>query len=242
MRVNPLPRRGSRFLTPFLSRREALYKEQVEYFGTPDGGLRDMVHDDIRNLKVLDAVVRETLRLHPPIHSIMRKAHEDIPVPATLATPRGSSEDAFFVVPKGDIVLASPLISQVDPTVWDESDTWEPLRWYDEKGVAAQAHKQYNEGEKVDFGFGLVSKGTVSPYLPFGAGRHRCIGEQVRVFLQLCLDCEADGDHFAVCVPSNFYGHHRARPPARDSHRGRVPQVGLRGTPFLPWLPVNLVR
>ena len=156
--------------------RDALYKEQCQYFGTPDGGLRDIAFDDIRELKVLDAVVRETLRLHPPIHSIMRKAHTDIPVPATLGTP---SEDRTFVVPKGDIVLASPLISQVDPVVWEDSETWEPVRWYDEKGVAAQANKQYNEGVKVDFGFGLVSKGTISPYLPFGAGRHRCIGEQV---------------------------------------------------------------
>ena len=160
---------------------EALYKEQVKHFGTPDGGLRDMGYDDIRELKVLDAVVRETLRLHPPIHSIMRMAHTDIPVPATLAAP---SEDVTYVVPKGDIVLASPLISQLDPTVWENSESWEPTRWYDEKGVAALANKQYNEGEKVDFGFGLVSKGTVSPYLPFGAGRHRCIGEQF-AYLQI---------------------------------------------------------
>ncbi|PIL35698.1 cytochrome P450 [Ganoderma sinense ZZ0214-1] len=160
---------------------DALYKEQVAYFGTPDGGLRDVRYEDIRELKVLDAVVRETLRVHPPIHSIMRKAHVDIPVPATLAAP---SEDVRFVVPKGDIVLASPIVSQLDPAVWEDSDTWEPLRWYDEKGVAAQAHKQYNEGEQVDFGFGLVSKGTVSPYLPFGAGRHRCIGEQF-AYLQI---------------------------------------------------------
>ena len=161
--------------------RDALYKEQVAHFGTPDGGLRDVRYEDIRELKVLDAVVRETLRVHPPIHSIMRKAHTDIPVPATLAAP---SEDVQFIVPKGDIVLASPLVSQVDPAVWDESEKWEPLRWYDEKGVAALANKQYNEGEKVDFGFGLVSKGTVSPYLPFGAGRHRCIGEQF-AYLQI---------------------------------------------------------
>ncbi|KAH9945357.1 cytochrome P450 [Epithele typhae] len=160
---------------------EALYKEQVDHFSAPDGSLRDLSHDDIRELKVLDAVVRETLRMHPPIHSIMRMAHVDIPVPATLAAP---SEDVTYVVPKGDIVLASPLISQLDPTVWEQSETWEPLRWYDEAGFAAQASKQYYEGEKVDFGFGLVSKGTVSPYLPFGAGRHRCIGEQF-AYLQI---------------------------------------------------------
>jgi len=45
--------------------------------------------------------------------------------------------------------------------------------------VAAQAAEEYSgeKGEKVDYGFGTVSKGTESPYQPFGAGRHRCIGE-----------------------------------------------------------------
>ncbi|KAI0675909.1 cytochrome P450 [Trametes maxima] len=178
---------------------ETLYKEQVQHFGTPNGGLRDITYNELRELKVLDAVVRETLRLHPPIHSIMRKAKVDIPVPLTLGSP---SEDNVYVVPKGDIVLASPLISQLDPAVWESSESWEPARWYDEKGVAALADKEYNEGQKVDFGFGLVSKGTVSPYLPFGAGRHRCIGEQFAYLqmstiicalirrLELCLESE----------------------------------------------------
>lgn len=31
-------------------------------------------------------------------------------------------------------------------------------------------------GEKQDFGWGVISTGASSPYLPFGAGRHRCIG------------------------------------------------------------------
>ncbi|KAI0775324.1 cytochrome P450 [Trametes elegans] len=153
---------------------DALYKEQVQHFGSPDGSLRDITYEEIRDLKVLDSVVRETLRLHPPIHSLMRKAMVDVPVPATLGTP---GEDQVFVVRKGDIVLASPLISQVDPAVWEKASEWEPRRWDDEKGFAAQAHKEYYGGQKVDFGFGLVSKGTQSPYLPFGAGRHRCIGE-----------------------------------------------------------------
>ena len=100
---------------------------------------------------MLDSVIRETLRIHPPIHSIMRKAHTDIPVPATLAAP---SEDVKYVVPKGDIVLASPLVSQVDPAVWDESEKWEPLRWYDEKGVAALANKPYNEARRSTSGSG----------------------------------------------------------------------------------------
>jgi cytochrome P450 len=34
------------------------------------------------------------------------------------------------------------------------------------------------------YGYGNIGKGAHSPYLPFGAGRHRCIGEQF-AYLQL---------------------------------------------------------
>ena len=159
------------------SHSEQLYDEQVKYFRNPDGSWRTMEFDEIKDLPVMDSVIRETLRMHPPIHSIARMVREDIPVPATLAAP---SEDARYVIPRGDMVFSSGAFSQIDPTLWKNADEWDPARWSDPEGVAAQAYKQYDDanGTKVDFGFGLVSKGTESPYQPFGAGRHRCIGEQ----------------------------------------------------------------
>jgi sterol 14-demethylase len=160
-----------------LSPSDALYQEQVKHFGSPDGRLRPMTYEELRELPILDSVIRETLRMHPPIHSIMRYVRDDVPIPATLSAP---SEDMTYVVPKGHYVLASPVVSQMDPRVWKDADTFEPSRWSDPEGIAAQAYKTYEDaqGEKIDYGFGAVSKGTESPYQPFGAGRHRCIGEQ----------------------------------------------------------------
>ncbi|KAF5327652.1 hypothetical protein D9619_004793 [Psilocybe cf. subviscida] len=162
---------------------EALYKEQTANFMGPDGKLRALTYEELRELPLLDSVIRETLRMHPPIHSIMRYVRDDVPVPATLAAP---SKDSIYIVPKGNYVLASPAVSQVDPSVWKGSSEWDPYRWNDQEGVAAQAYKMYTDenGEKVDYGFGAVSKGTESPYQPFGAGKHRCIGEQF-AYLQL---------------------------------------------------------
>ncbi|EGO24439.1 hypothetical protein SERLADRAFT_449218 [Serpula lacrymans var. lacrymans S7.9] len=162
---------------------EALYQEQVKNFRTPDGKLRSMTYEDIRDLPVLDSVIRETLRIHPPIHSIMRKVRSDVPVPTTLSAP---SKDSTYVVPKGYFVLASPAVSQMDPRVWLNPGKWDPSRWSDPEGEAARAYDTYQDenGEKIDYGFGAVSKGTESPYQPFGAGRHRCIGEQF-AYLQL---------------------------------------------------------
>jgi sterol 14-demethylase len=53
---------------------------------------------------------------------------------------------------------------------------WEPHRW-DEGHPLAFTGGDVKE-EMYDYGYGMVSKGAASPYLPFGAGRHRCIGEQ----------------------------------------------------------------
>jgi sterol 14-demethylase len=139
-----------------------------------------MTYEELRQLPVLDSVIRETLRIHPPIHSILRKVRDDIPVPATLSAP---SKDGTFVVPKGHFVLASPAVSQMDSNLWKDPFLWDPARWNDPEGMAALSLKTDDNGEKIDYGYGAVSKGTDSPYQPFGAGRHRCIGEQVNIII-----------------------------------------------------------
>lgn len=150
----------------------------MKHFRQPDGTWRTMEYEEVKDLPVMDSVIRETLRIHPPLHSIMRGVREDVVVPPTLASP---SEDGRYVIPKGYMVMTSAAFSQMDPMLWPNAREWDPSRWSDPEGVAALAGKAYSDGDgaKIDFGFGLVSKGTDSPYQPFGAGRHRCIGEQV---------------------------------------------------------------
>ena len=77
----------------------------------------------------------------------------------------------------------------MDPTIWNAPEEWDPSRWSDPNGVAARAYKEYldEDGEKTDYGFGAVSKGTESPYSPFGAGRHRCTGEHVSPVPLFCV-------------------------------------------------------
>ncbi|EIW84237.1 lanosterol 14-alpha-demethylase [Coniophora puteana RWD-64-598 SS2] len=162
---------------------KALYEEQVKYFGAGEGKFRPLTHEELRQLPILDSVIRETLRMHPPLHSLMRKVREDVPVPPTLSAP---SKDGTYVVPKGHFVLSSAYVSQMDPLVWSKPNDFNAARWSEPDGAAAEAFRVYSDetGEKVDYGFGAVSKGTESPYQPFGAGRHRCIGEQF-AYLQL---------------------------------------------------------
>ncbi|KZP00505.1 cytochrome P450 51 [Calocera viscosa TUFC12733] len=155
---------------------QALYEEQVEHFSNGDGSLRSPTYEELKGLPILDSIIRETLRLHPPLHSLMRKVVSDMPVPYSLGN---ASEDRTLVIPKGNYVLAAPCISQVDPGIWRKPLEWDPSRWTEAGSLAAQLYRDYTEtGEKVDYGFGMISKGTDSPYQPFGSGRHRCIGEQ----------------------------------------------------------------
>ncbi|KAM0791873.1 hypothetical protein ACM66B_004128 [Microbotryomycetes sp. NB124-2] len=162
---------------------ERLYQEQVETFGDGQGGLNPLNYDDLAT-PLLSAVIKENLRLHPPLHTIMRKVIADCPVPTTLASPsaepcasssfKKQNEGREYVVPQGHYVLAAPGVASMDPKIWgDDAMEFKPERWMGEQKVPGEE----DEGEE-DYGWGKISKGGKSAYLPFGAGRHRCIGEQ----------------------------------------------------------------
>ncbi|PWZ03716.1 putative sterol 14 alpha-demethylase [Testicularia cyperi] len=177
---------------------EQLYEEQVKVYGDADGKLRDLDYETQKSsVPLLDAVTKEALRLHPPLHSIMRYVKTDLAVPPTLSAPNSSET---YVIPKGHYVMAAPGVSQVDPAIWSEPDTFDPHRWLDTK-TATEMQDQGDSQE--DFGFGMISTGANSPYLPFGAGRHRCIGEQF-AYLQIGTIIATLVRHFKWTLDTKF--------------------------------------
>jgi len=141
---------------------EELYEEQKCVLG-PDMPPLDYI--SLQRLTLNSQVVKETLRIHAPIHSIMRKVTTPIPVEGTP-----------YIIPTSHVLLAAPGVTSKIEKHFPEPDLWEPHRW-DEGSPLHGTNKEVEEDEKIDYGYGLVSKGAGSPYLPFGAGRHRCIGE-----------------------------------------------------------------
>lgn len=138
---------------------EELYREQVQNL-TDGNELRPLQYSDIARLPLLQNTIKETLRLHGSIHSIMRKVMNPLPIP-----------DTTYVIPANHILMASPSVTAHSDEFFPDASTWNPHRWDDKV-------EEEEDGDMVDYGYGIVNKGTRSPYLPFGAGRHRCIGEK----------------------------------------------------------------
>ena len=154
-----------------------------------EGEWRGLQYEDLERLPLLGNVVKETLRCHSSIHSVMRKVKNDMPVPGT-----------DFVVTTDKVLVASPIVTHMSPEYFERPEVWDPHRWdavvndLDAKpdvDISIDSDAKRGDGkvdgkaDTVDYGYGTVNKGTKSPYLPFGAGRHRCIGEKF-AYVNLC--------------------------------------------------------
>ncbi|AET40448.1 sterol 14-demethylase Ecym_6045 [Eremothecium cymbalariae DBVPG len=136
---------------------EELYEEQMRVL---DGGKKQLSYELLQEMPLVNQVIKETLRLHHPLHSLFRKVIKDMPVPNTS-----------YVVPKGHYILASPGFCHLSEQYFPKCNEFQPHRWDNDAATS------YASSEKVDYGFGSISKSVSSPYLPFGGGRHRCVGE-----------------------------------------------------------------
>ncbi|EPY86150.1 hypothetical protein CB1_000326003 [Camelus ferus] len=129
----------------FNSKNEDLNAEDVySRLTTPvfGKGVAYDVPNPLKDLNLLDRCIKETLRLRPPIMTMMRLAK----TPQTVAG---------YIIPPGHQVCVSPTVNQRLKDSWVERLDFNPDRYLQDNPAS---------GEKF-------------AYVPFGAGRHRCIGE-----------------------------------------------------------------
>ncbi|CAG8606067.1 5058_t:CDS:2 [Acaulospora morrowiae] len=139
---------------------EQLRQEQIKVLGSLDAPL---TFDAIKKLTLHDNVVRETLRLRSPLLCIMRKVVRDLPIPNTN-----------YVIPKGSYIQGVPTISSRSDEYFEQAEKFNPHRWE----IFDKQNNKEHDDDFVDYGFGALNMSKArSPFLPFGAGRHRCIGE-----------------------------------------------------------------
>ncbi|WP_406232666.1 cytochrome P450 [Nocardia sp. NBC_01009] len=126
----------------------------------------------LRRIPQLEAVLKETLRLHPPLIILMRVA-------------KGEFEVCGHRIAEGDLVAATPAISNRIPEDFPNPEDFDPDRYIDP-----------NQED-------IVNRWT---WIPFGAGRHRCVGaafalmQLKAIFSILLRDWE-----FEMAQPSDSY-------------------------------------
>ncbi|MFI1914621.1 cytochrome P450 [Nocardia sp. NPDC020380] len=132
----------------------------------------DVSFHALRQIPQLEAVLKEVLRLHPPLIILMRVAREEFEVCDHRIDP-------------GDLVAVSPAVSNRIPEDFPDADGFDPGRYLDP-----------NQED-------LANRWT---WIPFGAGRHRCVGAQFAlmqlkaIFSILLRDWE-----FELAQPSDTY-------------------------------------
>uniref|UniRef100_UPI00398F6D7F lanosterol 14-alpha demethylase n=1 Tax=Pristiophorus japonicus TaxID=55135 RepID=UPI00398F6D7F len=118
---------------------EHCYAEQKVVAGED---LPPLHFDQLKDMSMLDRCLKETLRLRPPIMTMMRMAR----TPQTVAG---------YTIPPGHQVCVSPTVNHRLQDTWAERFDFNPDRYLHDNPAALQKFA----------------------FVPFGAGRHRCIGE-----------------------------------------------------------------
>jgi sterol 14-demethylase len=97
----------------------AVVKELDELYADPDGtGRGEVSFQALRSIPQLEAALKETLRLHPPLIILMRVVAEEI-------------ELAGHTIPVGTVVAASPRVSNRLAEDFPAPDSFDPGRYID---------------------------------------------------------------------------------------------------------------
>jgi cytochrome P450 len=111
-----------------------------EELGRVLGG-RPPTVEDLPRLRYTEMVFQEAMRLYPPAWIISRKADEE-------------DEIGGYLIPKGQLVVTSPYVTQRMPDLWPEPDVFRPERFTNEESAGRHRYAYY----------------------PFGGGPRLCIG------------------------------------------------------------------
>jgi sterol 14alpha-demethylase len=137
----------------------------------------------LREIPLLEAAIKEALRLHPPLILLLRVATRELEV-------------LGYRIPAGALVGASPAISCRIGADFPSPEEFLPSR--------------YREPRQED----LVNRWT---WIPFGGGRHRCVGANFAMIQLKAI----------FCVLLKDWAFELAQPPAsyHNDHSKMVVQL-----------------
>src|SRR6185312_13626284 len=121
----------------------------------------DEEYDSIKNsFPFLDAVIKESLRLCPPVPFIARTLTKDMVVPA----PDGCPDSKEYFMPRGSIAQIDIGVIQRDPAFYKNPDTFDPDRFL---GENAEAYLPFALGPRNCIGskFALLEMKVLVAYI-----------------------------------------------------------------------------
>ena len=120
-----------------LLRKPEIFEKATEELDRVIGKERWVAEKDIPNLPYIEAIVKETMRMHPV---------------APMLAPRFSREDiniAGYDIPKNTIVLVSVWTIGRDPAIWEQ-----PLEFIPERFIGKNIDVKGHDFELLPFGSG----------------------------------------------------------------------------------------
>ncbi|XP_010243385.1 PREDICTED: cytochrome P450 71A1-like [Nelumbo nucifera] len=132
-----------------LLRHPEVMKELQEEVRNTSSGKPYVTEEEVEKMQYLKLVIKETLRLHPPV---------------PLLVPRESTQDVKiegYNIPAKTVVLINAWAIGRDPASWEEPEKFQPKRFLTSASNL-----------NIDF------KGNDFRLIPFGAGRRGCLGIQ----------------------------------------------------------------
>lgn len=103
-----------------LARNPESYEQVLKEFDTLYGENGDVTFESLRAIPVFERVIKEVLRLHPPLIFLIRKVAKDLPF-------------KDYLIKAGKYVCVSPRVSHRIPEIFPNPDKFDPDRFTEER-------------------------------------------------------------------------------------------------------------